>query len=231
MSATRLRPSHLAISAWPLTPVIDEANTAARPRHLDPPTGSANSPDEVPPAESDPDDATGVDAMRPIGVWERSKAGMRLAPRLARADDVVPACPSRPQAIGRDRLGVLHRRYEVDARFGGREALPAPAPPLAERGVRLLVDLVPNHVAPDHPWLTEHPEHFVQRTADDLAGEPDGFLPAAGTVITCGRDPRFKLPAARCSPTSSSAPHRQSAQTTTVRAVPARRPALIKELT
>ena len=59
--------------------------------------------------------------------------------------------------------------YEVDARFGGRAGLAAARAALADRGVRLLVDFVPNHVAPDHPWLTEHPEYFVRGTADDLA--------------------------------------------------------------
>jgi len=27
--------------------------------------------------------------------------------------------------------------------------------------MRLVLDLVPNHVAPDHPWVGEHPEYFV----------------------------------------------------------------------
>ena len=57
--------------------------------------------------------------------------------------------------------------------------------------MRLLVDFVPNHVAPDHPWLTEHPEYFVQGTADDLAREPGGFLQVGDAVIARGRDPYF----------------------------------------
>ena len=28
--------------------------------------------------------------------------------------------------------------------------------------MKLLLDFVPNHVAPDHPWVTEHPEYFVR---------------------------------------------------------------------
>ena len=24
-----------------------------------------------------------------------------------------------------------------------------------------MLDFVPNHMAPDHPWIDEHPEYFV----------------------------------------------------------------------
>jgi len=54
-----------------------------------------------------------------------------------------------------------------------------------------MVDFVPNHVAPDHPWLTEHPEYFVQGSADDLVADPVGFLAVGGAVIARGRDPYF----------------------------------------
>ena len=50
------------------------------------------------------------------------------------------------------------RDYVVDRRFGGREGLAVARAELGQRGVRLLVDFVPNHVAPDHPWLSGHPD-------------------------------------------------------------------------
>ena len=66
-----------------------------------------------------------------------------------------------------------------------------PARRSAARGVGLVLDFVPNHVAPDHPWATEHPEYFVRGTADDLARDPDGFLAVGDAVIARGRDPYF----------------------------------------
>src|SRR5260221_2304137 len=60
---------------------------------------------------------------------------------------------------------------------------------LAQRGLRLILDFVPNHVAPDHPWVFEHPEYFVQGTREDLAQAPGAFFEAGGTVISPCRDP------------------------------------------
>ena len=47
--------------------------------------------------------------------------------------------------------------------LGGPDGLAAARAALAERGVGLILDFVPNHVAPDHPWTTTHPEYFVRR--------------------------------------------------------------------
>ena len=59
------------------------------------------------------------------------------------------------------------------------------------RGLRLILDFVPNHVAPDHPWVSDHPEYFVQGNADEARNDPASFVEAAGTVFARGRDPYF----------------------------------------
>jgi hypothetical protein len=46
-------------------------------------------------------------------------------------------------------------------------------------------------VAPDHPWVTEHPEYFILGNADDAKNDPASFLEVKGNVIACGRDPFF----------------------------------------
>ena len=33
---------------------------------------------------------------------------------------------------------------------------------LNARGLRLLLDFVPNHVAIDHPWALQHPGYFIR---------------------------------------------------------------------
>jgi len=62
---------------------------------------------------------------------------------------------------------------------------------LSEHGLRLILDFVPNHVAPDHPWVNDHPEYLVQGSADDARNDPAAFIEAGGKALACGRDPYF----------------------------------------
>jgi glycosidase len=57
--------------------------------------------------------------------------------------------------------------------------------------MKLILDWVPNHVAPDHPWVAEHPEFFVRGNAADIRNDPSSFVDVRGTVYARGRDPYF----------------------------------------
>ncbi len=78
----------------------------------------------------------------------------------------------------------------------GRDALARFRERLSGRGLRLLLDFVPNHRPVDHPWVAARPELFVGGTAEQLAREPGSFFrveTAAGEarVLAHGRDPYF----------------------------------------
>jgi glycosidase len=79
----------------------------------------------------------------------------------------------------------------VDKHLGGADGLAVARRELAKRGLKLILDFVPNHVAPDHPWVIHHPEYFVQGTADDARNDPASFVETGGRVFACGRDPYF----------------------------------------
>jgi hypothetical protein len=83
------------------------------------------------------------------------------------------------------------RRYVVDQRFGGPNGLGTARQELAKRGMNLILDFVPNHVAPDHPWVIEHPEYFVRGNADEARRDPASFIDVEGNVFACGRDPHY----------------------------------------
>ena len=55
----------------------------------------------------------------------------------------------------------------------------------------LILDFVPNHVAPDHVWTETHPEYFVRGNEDDLEREPASFVRAGDSILARGRDPFF----------------------------------------
>jgi hypothetical protein len=126
-----------------------------------------------------------------MGVWERSPAGLALA--NANAGLQASFRDALPDLRPEDVIGSPYcvRRYVADATFGGPEALAVARATLAARGIRLLLDYVPNHVAPDHPWVTTRPELFVQGDEHDLQAEPAGWVAAGGRVLAHGRDPYF----------------------------------------
>ena len=145
----------------------------------------------VPPSEWDAVAALGFDVVWLMGVWERSPAGIAIA--LENAGLIESFRRALPDFETKDVVGSPYciRGYAVDAHLGGPSGLAAARAALAERGIGLMLDFVPNHVAPDHPWTAAHPEYFVHGSEDDLAREPASFVRAGGNVLANGRDPYF----------------------------------------
>jgi len=133
----------------------------------------------------------GVDAVWLMGVWRRSPAGTAIA--MADERNLADFRRVLPDLAPGDVAGSPYciREYVVDDRLGGPAGLAAARRALADRGMRLILDFVPNHVAPDHPWTVEHPDYFVAGTDDDLERDPRSFVRAGERIIACGRDPYF----------------------------------------
>jgi hypothetical protein len=133
----------------------------------------------------------GFDAVWLMGVWDRSPSGIAIANRNhGLLEDFRRALPD---FRSEDNVGSPYcvRRYVVDEHLGGPGGLAGARRELARRGLRLILDFVPNHVAPDHPWVTSHPEYFIRGTPDDARNDPASFLIVRGEVFACGRDPYF----------------------------------------
>ncbi len=179
------------MNAWAKYPVIYEINTWVWLGELGRKHRRPVSLATVPVEEWDAIAAQGFDAVWFMGVWERSPAGICISmgnPGLL--DDFSRALPDfAPQ----DNVGSPYcvRAYVVDEHLGGGGGLAIARDLLRQRGLRLILDFVPNHVAPDHPWVNAHPEHFVQGSAEDAEKDPACFVEANGKVFACGRDPYF----------------------------------------
>jgi len=179
------------VTAWPTHPVVHEVNTWVWLRELSRREGHPLTLATVPGAAWDDLALPGVDAVWLMGVWERSPAGLAVA----MADDELLATfrAALPALRPDDVVGSPYcvRRYVADEHLGGPAALAAARTELAARGVRLILDYVPNHVAPDHPWVLDRPEVFIGGSADDLSSSPAAYLEAGGHVLARGRDPYF----------------------------------------
>ncbi len=176
---------------WPQRPVIYEIHTWVWLSALSQHYKRAITLGSVPVEQWDALASLGLDAVWLMGVWERSPEGIRIANENESLQaDFRRALPDYTPA---DNVGSAYcvRKYVVDEHLGGPKGLAAARQALAQRGLRLILDFVPNHVAPDHPWVFEHPEYFVQGTREDLAQAPGAFFEAGGTVVARGRDPYF----------------------------------------
>jgi hypothetical protein len=175
-----------------LPSAIYEINTWVWLGELSRRAGRALTLAEVPDEAWDAAVPEGIDCVWLMGVWQRSQVSRAVAlsnAELRRSWDKALPGWSEDEVIGSP---YAIRGYVCDDALGGPEGLAAARSALASRGARLLVDLVPNHVAPDHPLLTTTPDAFVRGSAEDLAEDPAAFYDAGADVIVArARDPYF----------------------------------------
>ena len=151
--------------------------------------------DDVPDHELDRLAKIGFDWIWLLSVWRTGPVAQRISrankewrhefeetlPDL-REDDIAGS-------------GFAITGYTVHPGLGGDAALARIRQRLRDRGMRLMLDFVPNHTAPDHPWVDEHPEYYVGGTESLLAEQPQNYtritLRRGDRVLAYGRDPYF----------------------------------------
>jgi len=125
-----------------------------------------------------------------MGVWTTGPRAREEALRHAELrksyDQVLPGwqeadVAGSPYAIG---------DYQVPPALGGEAGLASFRENLRGRGMKLLLDFVPNHVGLDHRWVKERPELFVQGPAE-AAGTFMAQVGGKRCWLAHGKDPYF----------------------------------------
>lgn len=192
MSATA---SEAGAAPSPGGPVLYEVNTRVLLRALSDRLGRAATLDDIEDARLDGWAACGIAWIWLLGVWRTGEAGRavsRADPEWRRG---YLACL--PDLEERDICGSCFAvtGYVVSEALGGEAALRRFRARLAARGCRLMLDFVPNHTAPDHPFVHDRPSLYVAGTEADLAAAPGNYARVATgegmRILAHGRDPYF----------------------------------------
>ncbi len=176
-------------------PTLYQVNTRVWLTDLSALLGRPATLDDIPDAELDRLAQMGFDWIWFLSVWQtgpgaqevsRSHAGWRrefqeTVPDL-KEDDIAGS-------------GFAITSYTVHQSLGGDAALARLRERLRQRGLKLMLDFVPNHMGLGHPWIEDHPDFFIPGTELDLAHAPQNYTwvrrKRGDLLLAYGRDPYF----------------------------------------
>ncbi len=176
-------------------PSLYQVNTRVWLRQLAARHGRAMTLRDVPDAALDAIAARGFDWVWLLSVWETSaesrEVSRRLPGWLAEFHETLPDL-NETDICG---SGFAISRYAAAPALGGADALADFRGRLAARGIKLMLDHVPNHTGLGHRWLGSHQEFFVGGSEADAQRQPQNFVRVATAdgerIIAHGRDPYF----------------------------------------
>jgi glycosidase len=178
-----------------LYPSLYQINTRVWLTELTRELGRAATLDDVPDAELDRLAELGFDWIWFLSVWQTGLAAQKVSRANAewRREFQETLPDLREEDIAGSGFAITG--YIVHQQLGGDAALARLRKRLAKRGLKLMLDFVPNHMAPDHPWVEDHPDYFVAGTDDMLAREPQNYIRVkrkkGDLILAYGRDPYF----------------------------------------
>ncbi len=176
-------------------PSLYQINTRVWLTELSRKVGHPATLDDIPDAELDRLAKLGFDWIWMLSVWQTGEAGRQVSRNNSewrREFHETLSDLADEDIIG---SGFAITGYKVHADLGGDAALARLRARLKQRGLKLMLDFVPNHTGLDHPWVEEHPEYYIRGTELELARAPKNFTwlkrKQGDLLLAHGRDPYF----------------------------------------
>jgi hypothetical protein len=183
------------LKAAPRYPSLFQINTRVWLTELSEKLSRRAGLDDIPDGELDRLAQFGFDWLWFLSVWQTGPAAQQVSRSNPEwREEFQETLPDlREEDIPGSGFAITG--YKVHTALGGDAALARLRERLRERGLRLMLDFVPNHMGLGHPWVEDHPEHFIKGTELDLAGAPHNYTWVKGKagelLLAHGRDPYF----------------------------------------
>jgi len=179
----------------PNYPSLYQINTRVWLTELSQSLGRRATLDDIPENELDRLAEMGFDWIWFLSVWSTGEAARKVSRENPewRSDFGKTLPDLQEEDIAGSGFAITG--YNVHPDLGGNEALKRLRERLKKRGLKLMLDFVPNHMAPDHPWVEQHPDYFVSGTENDLEESPQNYKivkrKKGDLILAYGRDPFF----------------------------------------
>ncbi len=179
----------------PRYPLLYQVNTRVWLSALSETLGRPAKLDDIPDSELDRLAAMGFDWIWLLSVWQTGAAGQQVSRENAQwRREFKETLPDlREEDICGSGFAITG--YTVHELLGGDAALARLRERLRQRGLKLLLDFVPNHTGLDHPWVESHPEYYIVGSELDLERAPQNYTSvkqkSGDLVLAYGRDPYF----------------------------------------
>ena len=173
-----------ALGKLPRAPLLFQINTRGVLDEISVEQKKRATLDDFPDKELDALAKTGYDFVYFLGVWQTGEYGIKKSLTVLQHDACCKGLPK--EAACSSPFAVTD--YSTHKDFGGDEALLRLRDRCHARGLRLMVDFVPNHMAVDHPWTKSHPELLIQGSDNSLRREPQNFFKVGDKVFAHGKD-------------------------------------------
>lgn len=179
----------------PTYPSLYQINTRVWLTELSRQLGRRATLDDIPDAELDRLAERGFDWVWFLSVWQTGSGAQEVSRSNAewRREFQETLPDLREEDIAGSGFAITG--YTVHQELGGDAALGRLRKRLKQRGLKLMLDFVPNHMGLGHPWVDDHPEYFIPGAELDLARAPKNYTwvkrKKGDLLLAYGRDPYF----------------------------------------
>jgi hypothetical protein len=178
-----------------LYPLLYLVNTRVWMTELSHKLGYRATLDDIPDSDLDRLANSGFDWIWLLSVWQTGKEGQRISrqnPEWRKEfQETLPDLDEEDIAGS----GFAIRSYTVSEQLGGDASLLRLRKRFRERGMKLMLDFVPNHTGLDHSWIQAHPDYYIRASESDLEKEPVNYTSInsdnSEMILAHGRDPFF----------------------------------------